>query len=462
MAIEITIPRLGWSMDEGLFAEWVKCDGEFIKAGEPIFLLETEKALQEVESVDSGYLHVAAEGPQPGETVRVGTLIGWLLTEGEQPPQKSSDHRQRNKRQPTSSATKQSSAPSIASGSEANTPAMQTCGASPAVRRLARELNVDLATLAFSGTISEFDVRRAAERRTGSIQLQYHSRGAVVVPRRNSEPGLPNISPRAARTAALLGVDWTLLKGTGQNGRIREQDVRAEASVGLPEGNLVEASSVRKLIAQRLAQSVRQTVPVTMMRKLRVDMLVADRAARKTKSDSATAVPAVHDYLLSAVARALHEFPSLIQRWYSGQILQPTGIHIGLAVDTSAGLIVPVVKHANRCSLTELARLTGDLIHRARVKKLKAEETQGGTFTVSNLGSYGIEEFTPVINLGESAILGVGAIQKYPVCGSDDQLLWSSQMTVSLTFDHQVIDGVPAAQFLSRIDELLNTADAFE
>ena len=155
------------------------------------------------------------------------------------------------------------------------------------------------------------------------------------------------------------------------------------------------------------------------------------------------------------VAKALQKFPALNSRWMNGEILQPDSIHIGLAVDTQNGLIVPVVRNADQKPLPELAEASAALVARARDRRLSNKECMGGTFTVSNLGAFGIDAFTPVINLGESAILGIGAIRRTPDLSDDGSITWSQQMTLSLTFDHQVVDGAPAARFLQHVvDEL--------
>ena len=475
MAIEITVPRLGWSMDEGVFGEWLKKDGEFVAAGEPVFLLESEKALQEVETVDSGILSIVENSPTAGDTIKVGTVIAWLLEEGEAPPTPSntesaagiSDTAIGNSSLaagvPQSTKTPRSLLPNSGSssrlGSQLCDPAFRPI-ASPSVRRLARELDVDLASLNADGTVSEYDVRRAAE---AVHEVQTRPNDSPVkrrsllphsdsFPARNADPSLPKISPRAARTAKRLNVDWTILNGSGQNGRIREQDILA-ASEGdrLPSGIIRQASPVRSLIAEHVARSARSTVPVTLTTTVRVDDLFHDRARRKHSPAVAAVVPALHDYLIVAVAQTLVEYPALNSRWLNGEILQPDGIHIGIAVDTKNGLIVPVVRDVGGKSLKDIATASSSLIARARNGKLTTAECAGGTFTISNLGSFGIDAFTPIINTGQCAILGAGATRKTPLPSDDDSLTWSLQMTLSLTFDHQVTDGAPAAHFLQQL-----------
>jgi pyruvate dehydrogenase E2 component (dihydrolipoamide acetyltransferase) len=445
MPIEITIPRLGWSMDEGTFGEWSRKDGDHVASGDAIFLLETEKALQEVESVDDGILHILANAPKEGDTVKVGTVIGYLLSEGEEPPEIEEGSQQ----------------------SAVDSPAVVTAdcrlatddsapAASPSVRRLARDLNIPLTSLKLNGTISEHDVRRAAQQETIGQRSVPSGQRTENVAARNSDPSLPKVSPRAARVARRFNIDWTTLNGSGRNGRIREQDVLAAAGRdNLPDGVVIPATPTRKLIAERMAQSARTTVPVTLTTIAHVDGILRDRTAHKQQTDSENQTPAIHDYVILSVAKALQKFPALNSRWMNGEILQPDSIHIGLAVDTQNGLIVPVVRNADQKPLPELAEASAALVARARDRRLSNKECMGGTFTVSNLGAFGIDAFTPVINLGESAILGIGAIRRTPDLSDDGSITWSQQMTLSLTFDHQVVDGAPAARFLQHVvDEL--------
>lgn len=454
MPIEITIPRLGWSMDEGTFGEWSKKDGEHVASGDAIFLLETEKALQEVESVDEGILHILADAPKEGDTVKVGTIIGYLLSKGEEPPKIETGVRQ--------PAVDSPAAGVVAADSQlptSNSPLSPA--ASPSVRRLARDLNVPLTSLKLNGTISEHDVRRAAQQETIEQRSVPSGQRTENVAARNSHPSLPKVSPRAARAARRFHIDWTTLNGSGRNGRIREQDVLAAAGGdNLPNGVLVPATPTRKLIAERMAHSARTTVPVTLTTIAHVDGILRDRAARKQQTDSENQTPAIHDYVILSVAKALQKFPALNRRWMNGEILQPDGIHIGLAVDTQNGLIVPVVRNADQKPLPELAESSAALVARGRDHRLTSKECTGGTFTVSNLGAFGIDAFTPVINPGESAILGIGTIRRTPGLCDDGSITGSQQMTLSLTFDHQVVDGAPAARFLQYVvDELRDFAE---
>lgn len=445
MPIEITIPRLGWSMDEGTFGEWMKADGDFVAAGEPVFTLESEKALQEVESVDAGILHIVPGGPEEGDTVTVGTLIAWLLEEGEAIPSRAD------------------SGSAIADGTnqkpiEADSSVAPA--ASPSVRRLAREVGVDLQDIDASGRIAEEDVRRAAGANasrslTGATVSSANSSVAYVqmrpenIPDRNANPELQKISPRAARLAKQLGIDWTALESSGVGGRIREQDVRAAAATSKATANGHSAKSVRRVIAQRMLHSIHNSAPVTLTSRADATNLVSLRNQFR-KSDAAR-VPAYHDIIARLVALTLRTHPDMNSQWVDGTIVEPDGIHVGLAVDTEAGLLVPVVRNCDQLSLRELTAHSSDLIERARQRKCSADELSGGTFSITNLGAFGIDAFTPIINSPETAILGLGAIRREAVVLEDDRIMPRDQITLSLTFDHQVVDGAPAARFLQAV-----------
>jgi pyruvate dehydrogenase E2 component (dihydrolipoyllysine-residue acetyltransferase) len=373
MAIPITIPRLGWNMEEGVFGGWLKKDGDTIRAGETVFTLETDKATEEIESLDSGTLHIVANVPKSGDTVAVGVVIGYLLQPGE-------------------------TAPALENRAAASAPVMQV----------------------------------VIERKGIAVSEQSRQRLAI--------------SPRARRAADRLGIDWTHLKGSGKTGRIRERDVLTANEPSRSAG-----STLRKIIAQRMSASHLATAPVTLIATVDATSLVRLRNELKQSGDIA---PGFTDIVIKFAAEALQQHPALNARWENERVVTLADINIGLAVDTPAGLLVPVVRDVSRRSLADIAAQTRALIERARERKLSAEEMRGGTFTISNLGSYGIDAFTPIINHPECAVLGLGRIQKQPVV-IDDQIAIRDQITLSLTFDHRIVDGAPAARFLRTLRELI-------
>lgn len=383
MAIEITIPRLGWSMDEGTFGEWLKSDGDHVEAGEAIFTLESDKALQEVESVDDGYLNLLPGGPVEGDTVTVGTLVAWLLEDGESVP----------------------AAPEALTTTAAH---------------------------------------------AGHDAIVETPDSVAVVSRERSGRG-PAISPRAARLARECGVDWPQIEGSGRTGRIRECDVRAVVDTRNTASatEAVGLSATRRVIAERMMSSVRNAAPVTLTARVDATHLVALREQYKSRGKQV--IPAVHDLVAKLCAVVLADFPDVTAQWTDDGLIDPGGIHIGLAVDTDAGLVVPVIRDADQLSLIETANRTRDLITRAQSRTCTVDELSGGTFSITNLGQYGIEFFTPILNPPQSAILGLGAIRREAVVLDDDSIVGRLQIPLSLTFDHRVVDGAPAARFLQAL-----------
>jgi pyruvate dehydrogenase E2 component (dihydrolipoamide acetyltransferase) len=450
----ITIPRLGWSMEKGIFGQWLKAPGEFVHAGDLVFLLEGEKAATEIESLDSGYLCIPADAPEPGATVQVGAVVGYLLAEGEPAPDSV-------RIQPAAPAP-QPPAPAVACARPVTSvasplpPASPTMprAAGPAARRLARELNIDLNSIVTpdpTGRVLCEDVQQAANWR----EPRRNSRGNAVP---------PVATPRARRRARELGIDWTGLEGTGRNGRIRERDVLAgpispvTKTNPLPDeipptvpGRHVPAANLRRIIAQRMSAGVQQAVPVTLTMKASAETLVAYREQLQAQSAPGL-VPSFNDILLHAAALTLRELPDLNACWYREGVHHYDAIHIATAVDTPDGLLAPVVHDADRLTLPEIADRTRQLVAAARSGKLSQNQLSGGTFTSSNLGMFGIDAFTPILNLPQAAILGVGRIVEEPVV-RNGQLAVGKTLMLSLTFDHRVVDGAPAARWLQRLCE---------
>ena len=381
MAIAITIPRLGWNMDEGVFAGWLKRDGETVVPGEPLFSLEGDKATQDVESIDPGVLKIPPNAPVAGDRVVVGAVIGYLLQPGEvNIPSREPDP-------PAGVASSPAPAPA---------PARST--------------------------------------------------------RRDGRPS----TPLARRLARDLGVDWTRLRGSGQGGRVRKVDVLEAARVE-PRGpspaspaRSVLVSPVRRTIAARMVQSRQTTAPVTLTTTVDATNLVNLRNQFKEAGTPDQVVPGFTDFVVKLAALALGDHPLLNARWAVDRIEFADETHIGIAVDTEAGLFVPVIRGAAALGLGRIAELSRDLTRRARENRLLPGEMQGGTFTVTNLGAYGVEAFTPIINPPECAVLGMGRIARQPVMDGD-RVVPRERMALSLTFDHRIVDGAPAARFLQSL-----------
>ena len=403
MPIEIKVPRLGWSMEEGTFIEWFKREGQTVAAGEPLFAIEGDKAIQEVEAIGSGILRILPTAPENGDTVKVGTMLAMLVG--------------------------------------------------------AEEADIPHATLATTPAATIDPPPTAPILKTESERFEPQTRPG---PRFSSSP---RVSPRAARVAAELGLDWRTIHGTGRSGRIRERDVRAAADrpqatrrairrTAEPLGAPVESRalpSLRRTIAARMLEGSQATAPVTLTTSADASNLASLRAQFKATAQApGEIIPAYGDILLKLVARALQEHEALNQLWIDDQIVTPDGIHIAIAVDTPAGLLAPVLRDVPSLGLREIAAETQAMKVRAHAGQLTPQDLQGGTFTISNLGAFGIDAFTPIINVPQCAILGLGRIDRRPVVVGD-QIVPRDTVTLSLTFDHRIVDGAPAARFLAAL-----------
>jgi pyruvate dehydrogenase E2 component (dihydrolipoamide acetyltransferase) len=399
MATEVTIPRLGWNMDEGIFVGWLKSDGDHVSAGEPLFSLEGDKATEDVESLEAGVLRIPDDGPKDGEKIAVGTLIGYLVAPGEMAPFEADSHRK------------------------------------------------DAAN-------------RVEKPREGEASTEPAKAMARTEPR-PPEAMKQRISPRARRVARELGVDAIGVKGSGNHGRIRERDIRAAArsptaaAHALTPNREIVVTAIRRTIAERMVQSAQTAAGVTLSTTVDATNLVNLRQQFKVVAGAGAAPSiAITDIVVKLTALAIDKHPLLKARWNGDKIVVESSTNIGIAVDTDSGLLVPVIRDVPRLTLRQLAARSRELIDRARRGALSVAGMQGGTFTVTNLGPMGIEMFTPLINLPECAILGLGRIQKQVVV-DDKQFVARDRMMLSLTFDHRIVDGAPAARFLQSLSLLI-------
>ena len=443
MAQEIIIPRLGWSMEEGTFVAWLKSEGDFVKRGDALFELEGEKATQEIEAVDEGVLRIPLTGPKPGSVHKVGAIIGYLVGANDSIPALANPSQQTN----------------IEVVNEAD-----SVVASPSVRQLARKVGIQLSQVKGTGP-------------RGRILQEDVHQAKVIFSENAQEPVISHVSkmssqqvasPRARRLASNLGIDWKLLIGSGASGRVRECDVKA-ASTNLPsditsagKAQRIPISKKRRLIAQRLVASRQLTVPVTLTTKANATNLVNLR--NQFKSTNGThPIPSFQDIITKLVAEVLKQHMFLAGRWDEDAIVLPAHheLDIGMAVDTENGLLVPVIRNVAGLTLRDVAVQSKSLVQQAREGKITAAQMQGGVFTITNLGAFGIDSFTPVINYPEAAILGLGAIRKEPVFLDDGQVVAQLQLALSLTFDHRIVDGAPAARFLQALVSAISNPSAF-
>jgi pyruvate dehydrogenase E2 component (dihydrolipoamide acetyltransferase) len=400
MAEEIRFPRLGWSMEEGRFVQWLKRDGDLVREGDILFEMEGEKALQEIESVGNGILKIAADAPQPDEVVQVGRLLGYLLLPNEKVPTDGSPS------QPT-------------------------------------------------------DLTNVQPKEDEQGPQETEPSESSIIERRDIA------TPRARRLAQETGVVWNELTGSGRDGRIRESDVRqaAEAisasSVREPQTGANRFTPRRKMIAERLRKSREHTIPVTLTTQVDVSKLVAYREMQKKMQN--LRVPAFTDLFAKHAAIVLARHPAMSVRWNQAHTelhdVPASQFHIGIAVDTADGLLVPVIRDVSTRSLDEIVIQSKALIEKARTGRLTKEEMSGGVLSITNLGSFGIDAFTPIINVPEIAILGLGAIRREPTYDAHGQVKAVDRMVLSLTFDHAAVDGAPAAAFLKDLVSEIESVD---
>ena len=452
MSTEILVPPLSQTMDTVVLVEWLKTEGDTVVKGEPLFVVETDKANLEVEAPASGTL--AQITARPGAEVKVKSAIGVILAEGEAPARSAAS---------LTSPGSVTSEPDPASRRSARGPdgkplpeeRLSRVFASPRARQLARKEGVNLTDVRATGPqgmIVERDVRTAM---LGTD---------VGASRKAAEPG---ITPVARRLAEERGVEWRSVQGTGPRGQVTREDVEravaAEpsqparpiptASEGQGAGEILDVipvAGVRALIAERMSQSHRETAPVTLTAEADATALVQLR--RQFAGDGVEV--SYNDLFLTVLAHALREHPRLNASLEGDAVKVWRRIDIGLAVDAGRGLLVPVVRGVDGKGLAQLAAETKSLTERARAGRCTPEELSGSTFTLTNLGMFGIDAFTPLINLPECAILGVGRIKEQAAVISGEmairQMVW-----LSLTFDHRLVDGGPAARFLQRVVQLV-------
>ena len=402
MAAEVKVPRLGQGMESGTIVKWLKSEGDAVKKGEPLYELDTDKVTQEVEAEAAGVLLKIAV---PEGEVSVGTTIAFIGEQGESLPDVSGNG-------------KVSSAP-------------------PA----------------------EEKAERPAEEPPTEIPDQ-----PVPEPEPEGEPAPRRegerikASPLARRIARERGVDLATIRGTGPEGRIIAEDLdRAAAAPARPaalpsgEAESIPLTSIRKTIARRLTEA--WTVPVFQLQ-VSADMERANTvvdAARELYPDVRVSIT---DLLTKICASALARHPDVNVSFSGEALLRHPSANVGIAVAAPQGLVVPVVKGAERLTLAEIAAVRADLVERARNQKLTGEDMAGGTFTISNLGMFGVESFTAVLNPPQAAILAVGATEDRPVA-RDGEVVIRPTMSMTLTVDHRAVDGAPAADFLRTVKAML-------
>ena len=427
----VVMPKLGLTMTEATLVEWHQEDGESVEKGDVLFTLETAKSTLEIEAPASGPLHILVPA---GETVPVKTPVAQIGGAAKQQSSKTP--------KPQTGETVKPQVDRAAEQPKGT--AAKLVPASPKARALTRERGVSLEGIRGTGP-----------------------RGMIVVADVEGAAAEPQVdaSPVARNVAEQLGIDLATVQGSGPRGRIMRADVeraaRAQppapsAPTPTPTGTVASLSGLRGIIAERLTRSWQERPQVTLITELDATNLVNARAQLNAEPDVKVAYNA---FLVKAVALALRDHPEANVTLTDEGLQQQEQINVGLAVDTERGLMVPVLHDADAKSLLDINQALTELAQRALDGASLPDELTGGSITVTNLGMYEIDAFTPIINPSESVILGVGQIAAKPVV-VDGEIAIRQMMTLSLGFDHRVIDGAPAARFLQRIKRLLERPTA--
>ncbi|ODM44508.1 pyruvate dehydrogenase complex dihydrolipoamide acetyltransferase [Cereibacter johrii] len=436
MATEILMPALSPTMEEGTLAKWLKKEGDEVRSGDIIAEIETDKATMEFEAVDEGILGkiLIAEGTAG---VKVNTPIAVLVEEGESADAVSSakvpePQEPADEAAPAQGAPKEAPAPAPA----AKAPEAQAARsegervfASPLARRIAREKGIDLAAVKGSGP-----------------------RGRIV--KADVEGAQPSAAPAAkAEAAAPKAEAPAAAAATGVSPAASAASVaKLFADRDYEE---VTLDGMRKTIAARLSEA-KQTIPhFYLRREVALDALMAFRADLNAKLESRGVKLSVNDFIIKACAVALQQVPNANAVWAGDRILRLKPSDVAVAVAIEGGLFTPVLRDAHQKSLSALSAEMKDLAARARTKKLAPHEYQGGSFAISNLGMFGVENFDAVINPPHGSILAVGAGIRKPVVGKDGAITTATMMSMTLSVDHRVIDGALGAEFLKAIVENL-------
>jgi pyruvate dehydrogenase E2 component (dihydrolipoamide acetyltransferase) len=432
---EIQMPKLSDTMTEGTLIAWKKKKGDKVSAGDVIAEIETDKATMEWESPEDGTLtEIYVE---EGGKVNVGDKIAFIGGEGEAAPAAAKE--EKKKPEPEAKEEKKA-APKKKEQAETEKPAP------------AEEKEEETAP-------PQESEKKSAESKKPATEPKAESGGEARV----------KASPLARRIAGELGVDLSAVKGTGPEGRVTETDVRAAAKskgaqaqpaatpkIQAGEGARINLSGMRKVIAERLVASKGPVPHFYLNIEIDAGPLMSARAELKSAGEgSDSAKITVNDFVLKASVEAAAKVPKANASFDGDAIVQYNDVNLAIAVAIEDGLVTPVIRAAQNKSLREISEAVKDLAHRARNKRMKPEEFQGGTFTVSNLGSYGIDNFSAIINPPQGFILSIGAIVKKAVIDDCDQIVAGQRMTIGMSCDHRVIDGALGAEYLKELRQLL-------
>ena len=398
---EVIMPKMGDAMEEGILVEWLKKDGEKVKSGEVIGTIQTDKATLELESPGSGILSgLLVNG---GDTVPVGKPIAAVLKEGEKLP----------------------------SGWGSSNGASHGAAVAP--------VTPDTKDL------------------TATVEPAPDTRDPITA---GGESGRIKASPLAKKVAESKGIDLRTVTGTGPGGRIVEKDVQSAkpaaaavaAVAAAPADTIVKLNRIRQITAQRTSESMQQAPHFYVTVEVDVERIMELREMFEAEGGGKLSV---NDFVIRACVLALQQMPQVNASFQGDSIKLYGAVHMGLAVALEDGLTVPVLRNAHGMTLRQLSSLSKELSGKARENKLSPEELSGSTFTISNMGMLGVDQFTAIINQPNAAILAVASAKKTPVVNADDELDIRYRMKMTASFDHRVVDGAVGAKFLNVVREYL-------
>ena len=455
MPKELYLVKVGMSMTEGMVSEWFVQDGGQVKKGEMVYALETEKVNLDV---DSDYTGTVKHLVEVGVTLEPGDVVGYIFEAGEDIPETlpgspaAASEAELSVREASVEASPEPVIAQVAAPS-----ADGHIKSSPAARRLAKELGVDYTQVAGTGPggrIVEADIQAASQSGAAVSKVS-----AVIA----TGPE-PKASPLAKRLASERGVDLRNVQGTGPGGRIVQSDIENAAITsanaatvsGPRAGERVPVKGMRKTIAARMHQSLQESAQLTMDMEVNMDDVVKMRSSLVEEWANEGVKPTYTDIVMKAVAKALRAHPMMNSQFLGAEIALMTEINVGMAVALPEGLVVPVVRNVDQLSIKELARETSRLAVAARGGTLGLDDYAGGTFTVTALGMYGVDSFTPIINQPQTGIMGVNRIFD-GVEWSGEKPVKTKKMNLSLTWDHRAVDGAPAAEYLVEVRNLLQS-----
>jgi len=428
---EIQMPKLSDTMTEGTLVVWKKKKGDTVSAGEVLAEIETDKATMEWESPEDGTLSEIYV--EEGGKVNVGDKIAFIGGEGEEAPKRKEEE--------------------VGQPAEEKAEEIKAKEKEPKKEEPKRE--------------PEKKGEPKKEKKEKAVEAGVPPAQPTRLPPQREEARV-RASPVARRIAAELGVDLSGVKGTGPDGRVTETDVRAAAkskgaaqkvpapSIKAGESARIQLSGMRKIIAQRLVESLGPVPHFYLNIDIDAGPLMAAREELKSAGEGAEASKiTVNDFVLKAAVEAAVKVPRVNASFDGDAIVQYADVDLGIAVAIEDGLLTPVVRAAQNKSLREISEAVKDLAHRARNKRMKPEEFQGGTFTVSNLGGMGVDSFSAVINPPQGFILAVGRITKTPIIDDGDQIVAGHRMTITMSCDHRVVDGALGAAYLKELRHLL-------